>query len=34
MHLIPADKTVLHDIERARAGDIVTFDGACWRWIR
>jgi len=27
MHLIPADKTVLHDIERARAGDIVTFDG-------
>jgi hypothetical protein len=27
MHLIPADKTVLHDIERTRAGDVVTFDG-------
>ena len=27
MHLIPADKTVLHDIQRTRAGDIVTFDG-------
>jgi hypothetical protein len=27
MHLIPADKNVLHDMERARAGDVVTFDG-------
>ena len=27
LHLIPADKTVLHDIERSRAGDVVTFDG-------
>ena len=27
MHLIPADQTVLLDIERTRAGDVVTFDG-------
>jgi hypothetical protein len=27
MHLIPADQSVLHDIERTRAGDVVTFDG-------
>lgn len=27
MHLIPADSTVLHEIERTRSGDIVTFDG-------
>lgn len=27
MHLIPADKSVLRDIERARTGDIVSFDG-------
>ena len=27
MHLIPADETVLHDIERVRAGDVVSFDG-------
>jgi hypothetical protein len=27
MHLIPADKTVLHDIERVRAGDVVSFNG-------
>ena len=27
MHLIPADKDVLRDIERSRTGDIVSFDG-------
>jgi hypothetical protein len=27
MHLIPADKTVQHDIERARSGDVISFDG-------
>jgi hypothetical protein len=27
MHLIPADKTVQHEIERTRVGDIVSFDG-------
>ena len=41
MHLIPADKDVLREIERTRAGDIVSFDGYLveadgpngWRWI-
>ena len=27
MHLIPADTIVQHEIERARAGDVVAFDG-------
>jgi len=27
MHLIPADKIVEHEIERARTGDVVAFDG-------
>jgi hypothetical protein len=41
MHLIPADRIVEHEIERARAGDVVSFDGylveADWpdggRWV-
>ena len=41
MHLIPADKGVLQDIEHTRAGDVVSFDGFLveadgpngWRWV-
>jgi hypothetical protein len=41
MHLVPADSTVAHDIDRAKEGDVVTFkgylvearwpDGGIWR---
>ena len=27
MHLIPADRSTQHEIERVRAGDVVSFDG-------